>query len=213
MKTKENIISFSLWGNKEMYVEGAIENLKLAPEIYPDWKVRIYVDDSVNKETLKKLHEYGADIRLVKNPRGSFDGMYWRFLVNDDPTVERFIIRDLDSRLNFREQAAVDEWLSSNKSFHIMRDHVNHRYYIQGGMWGGIANKIKIWELTEKWNDYDNYLCDQNFLHHVFYPLIKDDSLVHDPYYEKKPFPAHKPIYNGGTFVGQIFKEGEPQPV
>lgn len=212
MSTKENIISFSLWGNDEKYLNGAYENLKLAPEIYPDWKVRIYVDNSVNKDSLKSLHDKGADIRLIKNPRGTFDGMYWRFLVNDDPNVDRFMIRDLDSRLNFREQAAVNEWIESGKSFHIMRDHVNHRYSIQGGMWGGIANKIKIWPLTEQWHDYDNYLCDQNFLQHIFYPLIKDDSLVHDPIYEKKPFPEHKPIYNGGTFVGQIFDNGIPQP-
>jgi hypothetical protein len=210
---KENIISFSLWGNEKMYVEGALENLKLAPEIYPGWKVRIYVDDSVARSTLELLHKNGADIRLVQNPRGSFDGMYWRFLVNDDRDVDRFIIRDLDSRLNFREQAAVNEWIESGKTYHIMRDHPNHIYAIQGGMWGGKANNIKIWPLTEQWGQYNSYLCDQLFLQQIFYPKIKDDSLVHDPYIEKKPFPKHEPIYNGGTFVGQIFKDGIPQPV
>ena len=31
-------------------------------------------------------------------------GMFWRFLVADDPTVDRYIIRDSDSRLNARER-------------------------------------------------------------------------------------------------------------
>ncbi|CAM9970164.1 unnamed protein product, partial [Discosporangium mesarthrocarpum] len=29
-------------------------------------------------------------------------GMFWRFLPADDPTVDRFIVRDVDSRLNAR---------------------------------------------------------------------------------------------------------------
>jgi hypothetical protein len=34
--------------------------------------------------------------------------------------------RDLDSPLTQRERAAVNEWLSSNLTFHSMRDHPYH---------------------------------------------------------------------------------------
>ena len=50
--------------------------------------------------------------------------------------MDYYFTRDLDSRLNDREQAAVTEWLNSNKSFHIMRDHPWHGTEILGGMWG-----------------------------------------------------------------------------
>ena len=40
--------------------------------------------------------------------KGGIAGMFWRFLVADDPTVDRFIIRDSDSRLNARERFAVE---------------------------------------------------------------------------------------------------------
>jgi hypothetical protein len=33
--------------------------------------------------------------------------MFWRFLVADDPTVDRYIVRDSDSRLNAREALYV----------------------------------------------------------------------------------------------------------
>lgn len=211
MNIKENIISFSLWGTDNRYVDGALENVNLAKEIYPDWSVRIYVDNSVDKEELKKVYDVGADIRLVKDTKGPFHGAYWRFLVNDDPTVNRYIIRDIDARLNFREQAAVNEWIESDKSYHIMRDHPNHRYAIQAGMWGGKANEFKIWPLVEQWGRYDYYSCDEHFLQQIIYPIIKDKIIVHDPFIEKKPFPEHKPIYNNGTFVGQTFKNGIPQ--
>lgn len=48
-------------------------------------------------------------------------GMFWRWLVAEDPDVERFLIRDVDSRLNEREARAVDEWILSGKAYHIMR--------------------------------------------------------------------------------------------
>ncbi|HPC77997.1 MAG TPA: hypothetical protein PK811_06665, partial [bacterium] len=44
--------------------------------------------------------------------------------------------RDTDSRLNPREADAVEEWIESGKSFHIMRDHPQHNVPICGGMWG-----------------------------------------------------------------------------
>ena len=53
------------------------------------------------------------------------------------PTVDRFIVRDSDSRLNSLERFAVQEWIESNKSLHSLRDHVNHCYSFNGGMWGG----------------------------------------------------------------------------
>jgi hypothetical protein len=213
MKIKENVISFSLWGKDARYIDGALENISLASEMYPGWQVRIYVDNTVCTRALKEMHTAGADMRLIRNSRGSFHGAFWRFLVNDDDTVDRFIIRDIDSRLNFREQVAVNEWIESDKSFHIMRDHVNHRYAIQAGMWGGKAGKVQIWPLVNQWSKFDYYSCDEHFLQNVFYAKIKDDVLVHDPYIENKPFPSHKPIYNNGTFVGQTFLKGVPQLV
>jgi len=44
----------------------------------------------------------------VTDIKGGIAGMFWRFLVADDPTVDRFIIRDSDSRLNARERFAVE---------------------------------------------------------------------------------------------------------
>ena len=45
--------------------------------------------------------------------------------------------RDLDSRFNNREKAAVEEWLQMpEKAFHFMRDHPQHGTAILGGTWG-----------------------------------------------------------------------------
>lgn len=212
MKTGTNIISFSLWGNNPKYVDGAIANLKLAPVIYPEWKCRIYVDKSVHIDTLKQLHELGAEIIQISDERGPFYGMYWRFFVNDDPTVNRYIVRDLDSRLNWREKAAVDEWISEGTPVHVMRDHPHHTFPIQGGMWGGTFNCVNnMYQKICAWNQYDRYACDQFFLGNIIWPLVKDQCTLHDPIFSNKPFPKHKPIEDGGTFVGQIYLKNIPQ--
>lgn len=63
--------------------------------------------------------------------------MQWRFLVLGDNTVQKFLARDLDSRITQREMDAVNEWEKSSKLFHAMRDHPAHETPILGGMWGG----------------------------------------------------------------------------
>ena len=52
-------------------------------------------------------------------------------MANDD-TVDRYIIRDVDSRLNIRERFAVEEWINSDKQFHLMRDHPQQAAVIMG---------------------------------------------------------------------------------
>jgi len=55
----------------------------------------------------------------------------------------------LDSRFNDREQAAVDEWMRSDKSFHIMRDHPAHTTTILAGLFG---SKLLNLEIRNQWN-------------------------------------------------------------
>ena len=62
--------------------------------------------------------------------------MFWRCEPCWDPSVSISVFRDTDSRINSREKHAVDAWMSSDKTFHIMRDHPFHGYYMLGGMWG-----------------------------------------------------------------------------
>jgi hypothetical protein len=51
--------------------------------------------------TLKTL---GAEIESIPPGKGYISGMFWRFLVAADPTVDRYIIRDADSRMNARDR-------------------------------------------------------------------------------------------------------------
>jgi len=208
------IISFSLWGGLPMYCTGAIENIKLAREIYPDWKCRFYVDDSVPADAIRKIQAQKADIFFITENRGPFYGMFWRFFAIDDPQVDVFISRDCDSRLNYREKAAVDEWLASNKGIHTMHDHPYHRAVpMLGGAWGAKKGAIQNMGLkVDKWGRYDRKGIDQVFLQIAIWPFVKDNCLRHDDGFEPRfgpirPFPKHEPLKFNGKYVGEIFNE------
>ena len=79
----------------------------------------------------------------------SLFGMLWRFIPVLDPMVDLMVSRDLDSRLTAREQAAVEEWLTTGLAFHVMRDNPQHGTEILGGMWGarmdsGLRTKLAV---------------------------------------------------------------------
>ena len=201
------VIAFSLWGKNPKYTIGSIRNTELAKEIYPGWICRFYTGDDVSEDIENQLIDNGAEV--CKMDGSSWNGMFWRFFAADSDDI--MISRDTDSRLGTREKAAVDEWLASDKDFHIMRDHPYHKTEILGGMWGvrnGLLNGIKDMIANYNTGSYDNkYQVDQNFLREIVYPLVKDDSIVHDEYFERKPFPT--PRKNLQDFVGQVYDENE----
>ena len=203
----KKIISFSLWGDNPKYTVGAIENAKLAETIYPDWICRFYIGKSTPNEIVKQLFTYTNTEIILMNDDGNWTGMFWRFYACEDSDI--MISRDTDSRLSMREKLAVDEWIDSEKNFHIMRDHPYHNTVILGGMWGcrnGILKNIK--HLIDNYKKGDFWQVDQNFLRENIYPIVKNDSMVHDSFFRmeihRKDFPS--PRLNR-EFVGDVFDE------
>jgi hypothetical protein len=199
-------ISFSLWCPKKPliydgslinrkgdevinYLEGAIENLKLQNQYFKDWKFRFYIDNSVPKEYINKILLFGGEIVDMSN--SEIPGMYWRFLIMDDPKVDLFIVRDTDSRINFRDEYAINQWLKSNKILHICRDHPHHYYKMLGGMWGfknylndDKSFTIKPYILFENQKKEFKKMDDIYFLEKVIYPKYNKKSFIHDQFFK-----------------------------
>lgn len=196
------VISFSLWGNDPKYCIGAVKNSEISKDIYPDWRCRFYISDGVDKSIIKNLEKNNCEI-IFKSQDANWTGMFWRFECGFDKDVDVSIFRDTDSRLNPREKHAVDEWISSNKTFHIMRDHPCHAFPILGGMWGIKNKQFKNLEnLIQNFETRDEYGTDYKFFIEKLYPLINDDKVVHDEFFDKIPFPCKRQEYE---FVGEVF--------
>ena len=205
----KRIISFSLWGNNPKYTIGAIRNAELTPIIFPDWVSRFYCGKSVPEDITEKLKSLPYTEVITMDENGDWTGMFWRFYACEDSDI--MLSRDTDSRLSNREKLAVDEWLESDKDFHIMRDHPYHNTEILGGMWGmrnGILKNIK--ELIENYTKGAFWQVDQNFLKEKIYPLVVNNNFTHDSYFNyndnSKPFPSER---INKEFVGDVFDENE----
>ena len=199
------IIAFSLWGNDLKYTLGAVRNADIAQELFPDWICRFYVGKSVPQSILGQL-EKKTNVNIVRmDEDGDWSGMFWRFHPCSEEGVDAVLSRDTDSRLTQREKDAVDEWMNSDKGFHIMRDHPWHAAPILGGMWGCKKGTLtEMSSLIDSIQKGDFWQVDQIFLKDYIYPLIKDDSFVHDEFFEKKPFPTER---NNLEFVGEVYDE------
>lgn len=220
---EKRVISFGLYGSKPKYTIGAVRNAELAKVYFPGWVCRFYVTSDVPKDILAQLTALGAEIRDIPSGMGYTSGMFWRFMVAGDPTVDRYIIRDTDSRLNARDRIAVEEWIQSKYPIHILRDHVNHCIVMNGGMWGGVKNGIPfpvnsglsptsnaLEAMVLAWENKNEYMADLHFLHDILWPLIKDKQLAHDAYCcdrypNTKPFPTQRSV--NYQHVGQVFDE------
>ena len=202
----KKIISFSLWGDNPKYTIGAIKNLDIANKLMPNWKCRFYIDNTVPEKIVNELKEKGAEIYKY-NIRGDWFSMFWRFLPASDDDVECIISRDCDSRISERETLAVDQWLKSDKLFHIMRDHPYHNVPILGGMWGVKKPLLKNMKMLVKEYGIGNYWqTDQEFLKDVVYPIVENFSMIHDSSSIQNPFPS---IRKNKEFVGQAFNEND----
>lgn len=218
---KKKIISFSLWGNNPMYNIGAEKNLILQKEIYPEWICRYYIDNTINKNTLNFLTNNGAEI-IYKEPNILCSGAFWRYEALFDKDVEISIFRDTDSRLSIREKKAVDEWLQTDYSVHIMRDYPGHVWNIMGGMWGiNLLNttpnfitffKKMYYIYSQNINEY-KYGGDENFLKTIIWEKVKENHIAHVSFNnliktnKEKPFPCN--FLDKYSFVGNKYDQND----
>ena len=208
----QRVIAYSLFGNDPTYVQGALSNAREVPQIFPGWRCRFYVDASVPATAIRQLEALGADI--VRRPLGTlFERLTWRFLVADDPTLERWLCRDCDSRPSVREALAVQEWIDSGAPFHLIRDAPTHCDLLLAGLWGGRGGVLPpMAPLLAAYRPGDHRFADQAFLGEQIWPLVRESILIHDSVFglfSAKDFPLHAPgRETAGGHVGIGFRYG-----
>ena len=225
------VVSMTLYGDAVRYTVGAMRNAELIQRNFPGWTLRIYTEmpsdepkfGLVPQDMINLLRSAGADIQYMVTKYDPIPPMMWRFLVADDPAVERFIIRDADARLTERDAAAVQAWIESGEAFNCIRDHPSHAgYAISGGLWGGWTPKMRrlirhTWREMMLWQR-KSYLEDMNFLNNKIWPMVEkhaycSDSVSCDKWPGSHPFPVAR---YGYEHVGQVMDQhdlGRPQDV
>lgn len=202
---KARVIAFSLWGKQPRYLRGGLRNLLLAADLYPGWRLRFYHDATVPAEFIALIHE--LDGETIQQPDGQSlrQKLCWRFQVANDPSVGRFLVRDVDSVFSLREANAVAEWLASERCFHIVRDWWTHTDLILAGLWGGVAGILP--DLSGMLAEYDSQRMetpniDQWFLGERVWAYVRNSCLIHDRCFDQ-PGSHRLPPPDDDRHIGQ----------
>lgn len=196
------VFSFCIYGTERNYYEGLLENIQIIQEYFPEFEIYIYkgiCDPSWVFE--------GQNIKIIETNREGGVNMYYRFL--PITFAEIGFWRDADSRITERDRWCIQEFLKSDKSFHITRDHYWHTAKIMGGSFG--------WKKTIEYSfdiDMFTYGDDELYIAKQIYPQVVNDSLVHTNNYafhgehvELISIPQ-KDKYD---FIGNVIWNGKPK--
>tara|TARA_R100000900_G_scaffold122554_1_gene97032 strand:+ start:2377 stop:3111 length:735 start_codon:yes stop_codon:yes gene_type:complete len=170
------LLTMSVWGNDPRYIIGARQQTRLASQFYPDFTVRIYTDDAEKFKVL--LPWYDVEI----HERQDSNGVFWRFEPMFESEDNIVLVRDSDGRITKREARAVNEWLDSDKTFHTFRDHESHLEYPIIACAFGYKGKLPKQQLDEMLaikNQPFYYTNDQVYLRDSVWPIVKDNSMIH----------------------------------
>ena len=192
----KKVISFSLYGSNDLYCLGLIENIDIINEKYNDWQIYVYynnIPDRILNIIKNKSNTYLFE--CVHNGY-KWEGMFWRFYPIESNDIDIFLSRDADSRITDREMGLINDWIQSNKAFHIIRDHPYHGIPILGGTFGVDIKKFKNLINNKNFKSINEYLLmyyeiydkdrekwpDQDFLCNHVYPIIKNHNITHISY-------------------------------
>ena len=212
------VVSFSLYGNVEKYINGLSKNCKIINDEYPDFWIYVYIGNDVDKNKfIENKFNIFKNLVFIETGKSGHEVMSHRFFAIDRPEVGVAFSRDLDSYINFRDKYCINQFIKSDKHFQIIRDNRYHGTEILGGMWG-IKKGLLNFKITDKFNNFiktNKYNIlhgfDQFFLRDEIYPFIKLSLLVFDEYFN---YPGETPqkiiapvVYfpdtNGYDFVGR----------
>jgi len=152
-----NVIAMTLDGDDIDKLYGALRYSQLVPIVFPRWRLRVYASSTALNATgshhvlrilAKKLENSGVEVFKVRGLTAArVPSDLWAYFVADDIEVDRFVVRNSDTRPSDREAAALDDWLQTNltvKALYCIRDHPLHaEQSLVAGLVGGVPRLLR----------------------------------------------------------------------
>ena len=183
------VVSFVFWGNNPLYLEGAVANAFLTTKHLPGWEFRLYCVADLPKDTATRLVDLNAKIIKVErhflkdiNIQKSYMASLYRFFPLQDPEIECFLSRDLDSRISMKDRVVSDQFIGSEKTLGIYVT-AKRNNYISAGTFacrGGIIDSLKAEVLKACGPTPGDYSwgVDQRFLQRFFASFVQNRDYI-----------------------------------
>lgn len=171
------------------YLVGLKINTKISKILFPDWSIRLYTritNDNIRMYIDNFCIENNIENIIIppnENP------MIYRFTSFFDKNIDVCIIRDIDSILSIIDYNYVNEWLNTEKTVLIYKEHLQGT---NDGMGGGIGIKPKKLNINVKFISYDSQDrgYDESELSRLLKNISTNDKMI---------------VYTRMTYCGSYF--------
>ena len=85
---KSPMISYCYFGSDASNIEGAYANTKFAPQIFPEWIVRIYYDDTFPSKAIERIRSDNVQLVKITTKKPSKPKEIWNMFVASDPCLD-----------------------------------------------------------------------------------------------------------------------------
>ena len=188
------IVSCSLYGNKDIYLSGCLRNAQHFQKVFPGWKMRVYCHNEVRAEVIDQLVAQHCQVVIVgedltQDAKGnlSIQGMFWRFLPLGEALT--FVVLDVDDQWHQENHAIAQHWLETAKTPFFRKILPNPlpwpKNHITGKNWG--AKNAPIPDIQERILRYKHrrrFGDDELFLRKVVFPEAVQQGLASYLYQE-----------------------------
>ena len=148
------ILAFSLYGDDPIYTIGAIKNSILHKNIFSDWEMRVYHNNTVPENVLEQLKNNGVNLIFP-----------YTTLFRSNEWVES----DKDFHI-IREHPVGHNWVINAGMWGC-----------KGGVINNIRNIMN--DFLSRFDSRNNKYSDQIFLKEVVYPMTPNKVIVHDEFF------------------------------
>ncbi|XP_018008233.1 uncharacterized protein LOC108665936 [Hyalella azteca] len=195
--SSDRVISVTTFGPSASYEAPLASLIWDSPRLFPGWSVWVYVRHPHPQQVCTLLrsaqHVFFCDSRSLPalgdlkrtNPR------MWKVAPLGDPNLRAVYVRSVGSLSSPREAQAVQQWLHSGKTWHVMRDHTQHTMPVVDGLWCARWTPTSAYRMAALRNillqrSYASLDAQQTskYLSDVLWPQIKlsGSVLQHDAY-------------------------------
>jgi hypothetical protein len=176
----KKVISTCLFGSSPIsykkYAQFAPISARFCQEHLPDWKFRLYHDNTVNKNIINTLRAID-NVELIEMPTSKGrEGCFWRFLAFDDCDIA--VCRDLDWKMQNNDLFIIKHFESINSIVHFSwvchnRKGTKTKRYYMAGCVGSKKLPFSTKNLINSYKDDKSIYCaDEWFLTNYFVPEI-----------------------------------------
>jgi hypothetical protein len=211
LNNNRRVFSYCVFGNQKKYCLGMVKNLEQIRNLFPGYKVVIYLGNDVPQEYIDQYKTFHNVTLVNHNFTGGRLTAYRYFVLNE--LFDVVFVRDADSRFGHRDIWCITHFLNSEFKIFTIRDHKYHGKELMAGLTGFKNFSIPLIKsnydtFISNRKDIDYYQNDQDFIEQYIFQQYKHETIAYSAFFnfgEKLTLQIPLPIKSNEDFCGNVY--------